>query len=142
MYAFDTDVASQFLRPEPAKAVVSWTLRHDPNSIYLTAVSEAEMRFGVADMKPGKRKNALQASLERWLEKGFGDRVAPFDSGAAKAYAQIATKCRRLGRPIDEADCQIAAICQSQRLILVTGNDRHFKDTGIIVVNPWTTELH
>ena len=76
----------------------------------------------------------------RWLEIGFAERILPFDSAAARAYAEIAADCRGAGRPIGDADCQIAAISRSRGASLVTRNVRDFEGTGVDVVNPWTTE--
>ncbi len=123
-------------------AVAAWVAQRDAKEMYLTAVSEAEMRYGIAIMPSGKRRNALSAVLNNWLDKGFKERILPFDSAAAREYADIMANCRRTGRPIGEADCQIATICRAQGAVLVTRNVRHFYDTGIDIVNPWTaTEI-
>ena len=53
--------------------------------MYLTAVSQAELLYGVAIMPAGKRRNALQAAMTRWLDLGFVERILPFDSTAARA---------------------------------------------------------
>ena len=137
MFAIDTNVASELMRPEPMPAVAAWIAERDAQELYLTAVSEAELRYGVAIMPVGKRRNALEATMTRWLDQGFRERILPFDSVAARAYAQIAADLRQAGRPIGEADCQIAAICRSRGAVLVTRNVRHFNDTGVDVVNPW-----
>ena len=100
----------------------------------LTAVNEAELRFGVAILPAGRRRDALEAAMRRWLDLGFANRILPFDSAAARAYAEIAA-----GRPIGEADCQIAAISRSRGAALVTRNVRDFHGTGVEVVDPWAT---
>ena len=138
MFAIDTNVASELMRPEPAPAVVAWIAGRDAQEMYLTAVSKAELRYGVAIMPAGRRRNALEAAMTRWLNQGFRDRILPFDSAAARAYAEIAAERRQAGQPIGEADCQIAAICRSRGVVLVTRNVRHFSGTGIGVVDPWT----
>ena len=137
MFALDTNVASELMRPEPLPAVETWIAERDAQEMYLTAVNEAELRYGIAIMPVGKRRNALEAAMTRWLEQGFGERILPFDSAAAQAYAEIAVERRKAGRPIGEADCQIAAICRSRGTVLVTRNVRHFVGTGISIVDPW-----
>jgi len=139
VFAIDTNVASELMRPEPTPAVATWIAERDAQEMYLTAVSEAELRYGVAIMPVGKRRNALEAAMTRWLDLGFRERVLPFDSAAARAYAEIAAERRQTGRTIGEADCQIAAICRSRGAVLVTRNVRDFHDTGVDVVNPWAT---
>ena len=138
MFALDTNVASELMRPEPMPAVASWIAERDVREMYLTAVSEAELRYGIAIKPAGKRRNMLEAAMTRWLAQGFADRILPFDSAAARAYAEIAADRRQAGRTISQADCQIAAICRSSGAVLVTRNVRHFNDTGVDVVNPWT----
>ena len=71
------------------------------------------------------------------LRTGFANRVLPFDSGAARAYAGIAAARRRMGRPISQADGQITAIARSRGMAVATRNVRDFEDTGIDVIDPW-----
>ena len=140
MYAIDANVASELMRPTPAAAVAAWIAERNAGDLVLTAISDAELRYGVAIVPPGRRRNELEAAMTRWLEVGFGGRILPFDSASARHYADIASSRRRAGRPIGEADCQIAAICRSRGVALVTRNIRDFKDTGIEIVDPWTAE--
>ena len=77
--------------------------------------------------------------MRRWLDLGFANRILPFDSAAARAYAEIAANRRQAGRPIAEADCQIAAISRLRSAVLVTRNVRDFQGTGVEVVDPWAT---
>lgn len=140
MFALDTNVASELMRLEPTPAVVAWIAERDEQEMHLTAVTEAELRYGVAIMPAGKRRNALQASMTRCLDQVFKDRILPFDSVAARAYAGIAADRRDAGRPIGAADCQIAAICRSRGAVLVTRNVRDFEGTGVKVIDPWSTE--
>lgn len=137
MFAIDTNVASELMRPEPAPAVAAWIAERGAQELCLTAVSEAELRYGVAIMPAGKRRNALEAAMTRWLDLGFRERVLPFDSAAARAYAEIAAERRQTARTIGEAGCQLAAICRSRGAVLITRNLRDFRDTGVTVVNPW-----
>lgn len=134
----DTNVASEIMRPAPASTVMAWIAERDAEELFLTAVSEAELLYGVAIMPAGRRRAMLEDSMTRWLALGFGERILPFDSAAARAYAEIAAGRRRAGRPISEADCQIAAISRSRGAVLVTRNMRDFEDTGADVVDPWS----
>ena len=138
MFAIDTNVASELMRPNPASAVVAWIAERDAQEMYLTAVSEAELRYGLAIMPAGKRRNALEAAMTRWLDLGFRKRILPFDSDAARAYADIAAMRRSAGHPIASSDCQIAAIARSRSMAVATRNVRDFAGLGIEVVDPWT----
>lgn len=137
MLVLDTNVVSELMRPEPTPVVAAWIAGRDAAEMYLTAISEAELRFGIATLPIGRRRDALEAAVRRWLEVGFAERVLPLESRAARAYAEIAAGRRQSGRPIGEADCQIAAIAHSHGAILVTRNVRDFDRTGVEVVDPW-----
>ena len=138
MFVIDTNVASELMRPEPTAAVADWIAERNAQDMYLTAVSEAELLYGVAIMPTGKRRHALEAAMTRWLDLGFRERILPFDSAAARAYAEIAAERRGAGRPIGAADCQIAAISRSRGAVLVTRNVRDFEDTELSVIDPWS----
>ena len=97
MFAIDTNVASEPMRPEPRPAVTTWIAERDAQEMYLTAVSEAELRYGVAIMPAGKRRNALESAMTRWLDQGFKERILPFDSAAARAYVEVAADRRQAG---------------------------------------------
>ena len=137
MYIIDTNVASELMRPEPTTSVAAWIARRDSDELFLTAISEAELRYCVAIVPAGRRKDELEAALTRWLAVGFSDRILPFDSASARHYAEIALRRRRAGRPIQEAGCRIAAISRSRGSVLVTRNVRDFEGTDIEVVDPW-----
>ena len=138
MFVIDTNVASELMRSAPASTVAAWIAERDAEELFLTAVSEAELLYGVAIMPAGRRRTMLEDSMTRWLDLGFVERILPFDSAAARAYAEIAADRRRAGRPVGEADCQIAAISRSRGAVLVTRNVRDFGGTGVDVVDPWT----
>ena len=137
MFVIDTNVASELMRPQPMPAVATWIEEREAGDIYLTAVSEAELLYGVAIMPTGRRRTQVDAAMTRWLDLGFRERILPFDSATARAYAEIAADRRRAGLPAGEADFQIAAICRSRGAVLVTRNTRDFEGTGLSLVNPW-----
>ena len=139
MFVLDTNVVSELMRLAPDPAVASWVVGRATASLFLTAISEAELRFGLAVMPPGRRRDGLAASLERMLRPGFTNRVLPFDSAAAHAYAEIAATRRAIGRPISHPDGQIAAIGHSCGMAVATRNIRDFEDMGIALINPWTS---
>ena len=139
MFVLDTNVASELMRPAPASTVAAWIARRDAADLFLTAVGEAELRYGIAIMPVGRRRTMLEASMTRWLDLGFGERILPFDSGAARVYAEIAAVRRRKGRPIGVADCQIAAIARSRGMAVATRNVRDFADTGVETIDLWAT---
>ena len=102
MIVLDTNVVSELLRPAPAPAVEAWLAGQDGADIYLTAISEAELRYGVAIMANGKRQKLLAEAVDGMLREDFHDRILPFDSAAAGEYARIGAERRAAGRPISQ----------------------------------------
>ena len=106
--------------------------------LFFSAVGEAELRYGAAILPAGRRRATLVSDIEAMLRDAFDDRVLPFDSDAAREYAEIAAVRRSAGRPVAPADCQVAAIARSRNMAVATRNVRDFDDIDIEVVNPWT----
>lgn len=137
MIVLDTNVVSELMRAAPAPVVLDWFANQEASGLYLAAIVEAELRFGVLLLPDGRRKRGLSDALEAMLAEDFRDRVLPFDSAAARAYARIASDLQRGGRPVKEADCQIAAIAASRGSAVATRNVKDFLGTGIDVLDPW-----
>ena len=137
MIILDTNVISELLRPSPQAKVVSWVAAQNSTEVYLTTIIEAELRYGVAILKKGKRRKVLEAAIESILQEDFQGRILGFDSLAAKAYAVIAAERRAVGRTISTPDCQIAAIGRARKAAIATRNVKDFAESGIFVINPW-----
>jgi toxin FitB len=132
----DTNVVSELMRPSPAPEVREWVSAQTSNGLCTTAVTIAEIRYGLERLADGRRKqNLLIAATE--IFAAFGDYILPFDAGAATWYATIVAHRDRLGLPIDGFDAQIAAICRTRAATLATRNTKDFRETGIDVIDPW-----
>lgn len=137
MILLDTNVVSELMRAEPAGAVLAWFGAQDAAALFLSAISEAELRAGVAVLPAGRRRETLLAAVDAVTEQDFAGRLLPFDSAAARAYADVHARRRAAGRPIAEADCQIAAIAAARGLAVATRNTGDFQGCGIAVIDPW-----
>jgi hypothetical protein len=133
----DTNVLSEALLPAPSVAVLAWMEGQALEAAFTTTITEAELLFGIARLPEGRRRNALEAVVLRLLTERFAGRILPFDSAAAREFADIAAGRRRLGRPISEPDARIAAITRSRGAALATRNTKDFIDCGINLINPW-----
>ena len=140
MIIIDTNVISELLRPTPEPAVEVWLSAQDGLSIYLTAISEAELRYGVAIMTSRKLRDGLSNVIDHILRDDMAGRILPFDSAAARAYADIADTRRSAGKQISQADCQIAAIARAHNAPVATRNTPDFEDCGIDLIDPWTAK--
>ncbi len=137
MIMLDTNVVSELMRPSPNPTVEQWVATRPAAHLFFSAVGEAELRYGVAIMAAGRRQAALASAIEAMLREDFAGRVLPFDSDAARSYAEIAASRRAAGRPVAQADSQIAAIARSRGMALATRNVRDFEDMGIDILDPW-----
>ncbi len=140
MILLDTNVLSELMRPAPDAAVERWLTAQPDTSMFISAITEAELRYGAALLPSGKRRSTLTAEIEGMLDEDFGGRILPFDRLAAQAFAAIAADRRAAGRPISQADAQIAAITRSRGASLATRNVPDFDGCGIQVINPWSVK--
>jgi toxin FitB len=137
MIVLDTNVVSELMRPAPAERVVTWVNQQLATSCHITAITLAELLYGVVRLVDGRRKAELADLIEAMVADDFEHRVLAFDETAAAHYADIVTQRERAGKPISAADAQIAATCRSHGADLATRNVADFVDTGITIVNPW-----
>lgn len=137
MIILDTNIVSELLRPSPEPKVEAWLAAEDASNVFLTAISEAELRYGVAILPAGARRDSLVAAIDGMLREDFRARVLPFDSAAAEVYAVIASDRRGAGRPISQFDCQIAAIGRVHSAAVATRNAKDFEGCGVEVIDPW-----
>jgi len=132
----DTDVVSELMRPSPSPRVRDWINAQAPGELCTTAVTLAEIRYGLERLPDGRRKDSLLATATEVFTE-FTDSIQPFDADAAIWYATILARRDRLGLPIDGFDAQIAAICRTRGAALATRNAEDFRETGIDVIDPW-----
>ena len=134
----DTNVVSELMRPLPNAAVEVWVSRYEKSDLYLSSVSEAELRYGIALLPSGRRKERLKTSMEAMLQRAFQNRILSFDRKSAHTYAEIAASRKLAGRPPSRFDCQIASIASSNDCVLATRNIRDFVGMGVDLLNPWS----
>ena len=124
--------------PRPNPVVVEWLDQQATNDRWTTAITLAELEFGVARLPDGRRKRELRSTLLQVVAGLFEDRIAPFDSNAARLYGGILTSSQAAGKPMSLQDAQIAAIWAAHGATLATRNIRDFEETGIPLIYPWS----
>lgn len=137
MIILDTNVISELARPVPDPRVLSWLDSLEVSDTATTAITAAELRYGVTRLPDGHRRRELTVVIRGILTEDFQGRVLPFDERASVRYADIVAGRERVGRPIGVADAQIAAICRDLSAVLATRNSGDFEETGIELINPW-----
>ena len=137
MIVLDTNVLSEALKPSPSRTVLDWLSSQEPWSVYVTAITQAELLYGIEVLPSGKRKSHLSVVITQLFAEDFSGRVLAFDGEAAAVFAKVVAGRKSGRRPISQFDAMIAAIARSRGAAVATRDASDFRDCGIRVVNPW-----
>ena len=129
------------MRAAPNRAVLEWFGSRDAGKLHISAVTETELRRGVAILPGGRRRDALADAVDAMVAEDFAHRVLPFDGPAAVAFAAVFAERNAAGHPIDFPDYQIAATARARGAVVATRNVGDLEGYGIVVVNPWDEAL-
>jgi predicted nucleic acid-binding protein len=133
----DTNVISELMRQVPSDDVLRWVDRYPADEVFITAITAAELAYGIERMPDGQRKAVLAVKVSELLTEDFQGQILPFDGVAAAYYGEIVAEREQQGSPISMADAQIAAICRRFAACLATRNTKDFVDAGVTLLNPW-----
>ena len=137
MILLDTNVLSELMKAKPDEGVVAWVDRQATRTLFITAITRAEIELGIALLPEGQRKQEIRKAAGRMFE-AFSSRLLVFGDMAAIEYGQLVAHRTRSGRPIAVEDAQIAAIALVHGLKVATRNVRDFENiSNLSVVNPW-----
>lgn len=137
MILIDTNVISELWKAEPNPGVLAWVDAQTVETLYLSAITVAELRFGLATMPEGKRRTIYQERLENEVLPTFTGRVLPFNLDASQAYADLMARAKVEGKAIGKADGYIAATASACGLMVATRDISPFETAGLKIVNPW-----
>jgi predicted nucleic acid-binding protein len=133
----DTNVVSELVRLRPEPTVEAFLLKEPRNALFTAAVCVAEIRYGLARMPAGRRRDELATRIETFLTDGFEERILPFDAVCAALYGAIRAEREARGGPIEVEDAMIAATARAHGAAVATRNVADFEGCGIDVINPW-----
>ncbi|MGV1872730.1 PIN domain-containing protein [Agrobacterium rosae] len=134
MILLDTNVISEPWKPAPDIAVLTWLDAQAIETLFISAISVAELRFGIASMPSGNRQTILHDRLEGEVLPIFDGRILPFNKGTSQFYADLMAS----GRTSGKADGYIAATAAENNLAVATRDTSPFEAAGLIVINPWS----
>jgi tRNA(fMet)-specific endonuclease VapC len=132
MYLFDTDVLSNVVKKAPSAILLARLADLPADMQFTSSINAAEIHYGAA--RSGHREEILKAFEEKVFS---GLTILPFDEGSAKVYGPLKAGLERKGTVRSEPDLRIAAIAIQHRLILVTGNVRHFEAVPGLRFEDW-----
>ena len=136
-FLLDTNAVSEWQKPLPDPGFATWFAAIDEDSLFLSVVTLAELRFGVERLPASRRRTRLQTWLEEDLTRRFAGRVLGVDSAVAHVWGRLAARAAAAGRAMGDRDAILAATAQAAGLTVVTRNVRDFAVTGTPVLNPW-----
>lgn len=136
-YLLDTNIVSEWVKARPDPGVIAWLAEADEDRVFISVITLAELRYGIARLNEGQRRKRLEAWLSDELPQRFAGRVLPIDGAAADVWGKLMAQRAGQGRPLQPMDGFIAAIAQTHSLTLVTRNTADFKSSLKTIVNPW-----
>ncbi|HMQ71917.1 MAG TPA: type II toxin-antitoxin system VapC family toxin [Rubrivivax sp.] len=136
MIVLDTNVVSEAMKPQPDAAVRAWLNDQAAQTLYLSSVTLAGLLFGIRALPAGRRKNMLDRTMTELLAL-FEDRILPFDTDAARHYADLAVTARNGGRGFPTPDGYIAAVAASRGFIVASRDRLPYEAAGLKVIDPW-----
>ena len=132
MYLLDTNIVSELRKSKPHGGVMAWISAKDASSLYLSAMTIAELQRGVEMTREQDDEKAGQ--IEAWLEQlVLTGQVLAMDAAVCRAWAKLMH--RRSVALVEDAF--IAATASVHRLVVVTRNVRDFKTLGVDTLNPF-----
>lgn len=138
MILLDTNVISEPRKPVPDGAVIAWLDAQAIETLFLSAITIAELRFGIAAMPPGKRQTIFRDRLEGEVLPHFSGRVLSLDLATSQFYSEMMARVRVSGKAIGTADGYIAATAAANGLAVATRGTSPFEAAGLKVINPWS----
>jgi predicted nucleic acid-binding protein len=139
-FLLDTNAISEWQKPRPDRGVLDWMNATDENSLFLSVVTLAELRYGIERMDAGGRRRRYELWLEHELPLRFEGRILSVNPTIADMWGRLVARGAAAGRPVNAMDAFLAATAEVHRLTLVTRNVSHFTLLKT-VVNPWA-ETH
>jgi len=137
MIILDTNVLSEQQKVTADPRVREWLDSQAIDTLFLTTITLAEIRYGIAALPDGRRKNVLQSRIENEVFPLFERRVLSFDEPSSRSYAILMAEARQAGKAIGSQDGFIAAIARANDMIVATRDTSPFEAAGVKVIDPW-----
>ncbi len=132
-YLADANVLSEPTRPSPDPRVIDWLRRHEPE-VAVDPIILGEIRFGIHLLPAGKRRRRL----EHWFDEGVNQiQCLSWDAATGLRWAKLLAELRAAGQSMPIKDSMIAATALVHGLIVVTRNERDFRNAHVKVLNPF-----
>ena len=138
-YLLDTCVLSELVKPRPNANLAKWIESREETRFYLSVLSFGELTKGITRLPAGAKQKRLQVWLDEDLAQRFSGRVMPIDQIVAAAWGELQARAEKRGRPMPVVDGLIAATAAVHSLAIVTRNTEDMAQSGVEILDPWTT---
>lgn len=139
-WLLDTNVLSELRRSRPEPRVVAFVAAQPLDSLYLSSVTLAEIRFGIELVGEANRRAALNDWLTHKVRPMFEQRVLPVSEVIMFRWRLLVDEGRKAGHTFSQPDLIIAATALEHGLTLVSRDTREYERTRVPILNPWLTE--
>jgi predicted nucleic acid-binding protein len=136
-YLLDTNVISELKRARPDEKVSAFIAGEPLDRLHLSAVTFAEIRFGIELLADAGRRSDLKNWLDTKLRPMFDGRELPITEDILLGWRLIIEEGRKRGYTFSHPDVLIAASAAHHGLTVLTRNVREFVEAGVAVIDPW-----
>ncbi|NVO17672.1 MAG: type II toxin-antitoxin system VapC family toxin [Rhodoplanes sp.] len=141
-WLLDTSVVSELRKPKPEPTVVAFVEAQPAETLFLSDVTVAEIRYGIGLIDDADRRAGLEAWVDRTLRPLFAGRTLAVTEDVVLCWKTMAMAGQKRGHTFGQPDLFVAAIAALEGLVVVTRDTRHFVAAGVPVFDPWTGVLH
>ena len=136
-FLLDTNVVSEWVRPQPDRNVISWLAEVDEDRVFISVISFAEIRRGVEMLPAGRRRERLAAWLAEELPARFEERILDINPQVAETWGVLMARGQKVGLTLGAMDAFVAATAEVHGLTLATRNVKDFRRLTIPLLDPW-----
>ena len=136
-HLLDTNVLSELRKPHCEPRVLAFVAEQPLEALYVSAVTLAEMRFGIERVTDAGRRAELSAWLTNKVRPMFGQRVLPVSEDVMLVWRLLVEEGRKGGHTFSQPHLIIAATAAHHGLTVVTRDVSEFERARVPVLNPW-----
>lgn len=139
-WLLDTNVISELRRPRPKARVVAFVAAQPLEQLFVSAVTFAEIRFGIEMVSDPIRRAELNDWLDNRLRPMFDRRVLSISEDVMFRWRVLVEDGRKTGHTFSQPDLIIAATALHHGLTLVTRDTADYARARVPLLNPWVDE--
>ena len=139
-WLLDTVVVSELRKPRCDPRVKKWSETQAPESLFLSQVTLAEIRFGIEQVEDVRFRGELATWLDRSLRPWFAERILDVDEDVLVEWRRMVARGRAINHTFSQPDLFIAATAAVHDLAVVTRNVTDFRIANVPVLDPWSPD--